>query len=112
MGTDHRDHAVKIAAVLLAALLSGGCSHASYEKITAAETVAETASDIVLEMESETEFKTGSETGSETEPETEPETDRLEENPEASDSVEPADGSMTILFSGDVLLSDHILPRY
>ena len=39
MGTDHRDHAVKIAAVLLAALLSGGCSHASYEKITAAETV-------------------------------------------------------------------------
>ena len=63
MGTDHRDHAVKIAAVLLAALLSGGCSHASYEKITAAETVAETASDIVLETESETEFKTGSETG-------------------------------------------------
>ena len=52
MGTDHRDHAVKIAAVLLAALLSGGCSHASYEKITAAETVAETASDIVLETES------------------------------------------------------------
>ena len=104
MGTDHRDHAVKIAAVLLAALLSGGCSHASYEKITAAETVAETASDIVLETESETEFKTGSET--------EPETDRLEENPEASDSVEPADGSMTILFSGDVLLSDHILLRY
>lgn len=100
MGTDHRDHAVKIAAVLLAALLSGGCSHASYEKITAAETVAETASDIVLETESETEFKTGSET------------DRLEENPEASDSVEPADGSMTILFSGDVLLSDHILNAY
>ena len=89
MGTDHRDHAVKIAAVLLAALLSGGCSHASYEKITAAETVAETASDIVLETESETEFKTGSET----EPETEPETDRLEEKPEASDPVEPADGS-------------------
>ncbi len=104
MGTDHRDHAVKIAAVLLAALLSGGCSHASYEKITAAETVAETASDIVLETESETEFKTGSET--------EPETDRLEENPEASDSVEPADGSMTILFSGDVLLSDHVLNAY
>ena len=104
MGTDHRDHAVKIAAVLLAALLSGGCSHASYEKITAAETVAETASDIVLETESETEFKTGSET--------EPETDRLEENPEASDPVEPADGSMTILFSGDVLLSDHILNAY
>ena len=100
MGTDHRDHAVKIAAVLLAALLSGGCSHASYEKITAAETVAETASDIVLEMESETEFKTGSET------------DRLEENPEASDPVEPADGSMTILFSGDVLLSDHVLNAY
>lgn len=108
MGTDHRDHAVKIAAVLLAALLSGGCSHASYEKITAAETVAETASDIVLETESETEFKTGSET----EPETEPETDRLEEKPEASDPVEPADGSMTILFSGDVLLSDHILNAY
>ena len=108
MGTDHRDHAVKIAAVLLAALLSGGCSHASYEKITAAETVAETASDIVLEMESETEFKTGSET----EPETEPETDRLEENPEASDLVEPSDGSMTILFSGDVLLSDHVLNAY
>ena len=104
MGTDHRDHAVKIAAVLLAALLSGGCSHASYEKITAAETVAETASDIVLETEPETEFKTGSET--------EPETDRLEENPEASDPVEPADGSMTILFSGDVLLSDHVLNAY
>lgn len=112
MGTDHRDHAVKIAAVLLAALLSGGCSHASYEKITAAETVAETASDIVLEMESETEFKTRSETEPKTEPETEPETDRLEENPEASDLVEPADGSMTILFSGDVLLSDHVLNAY
>ena len=104
MGTDHRDYAVKIAAVLLAALLSGGCSHASYEKITAAETVAETASDIVLETESETEFKTGSET--------EPETDRSEENPEASDPVEPAAGSMTILFSGDVLLSDHVLNAY
>ena len=112
MGTDHRDHAVKIAAVLLAALLSGGCSHASYEKITAAETVAETASDIVLEMESETEFKTRSETEPKTEPKTEPETDRLEENPEASDLVEPADGSMTILFSGDVLLSDHVLNAY
>ena len=112
MGTDHRDHAVKIAAVLLAALLSGGCSHASYEKITAAETVAETASDIVLEMESETEFKTRSETEPKTEPETEPETDRLEENPEASDLVEPVDGSMTILFSGDVLLSDHVLNAY
>ena len=104
MGTDHRDHAVKIAAVLLAALLSGGCSHASYEKITAAETVAETASDIVLETESETEFKTGSET--------EPEADRSEENPEASDPVEPAAGSMTILFSGDILLSDHVLNAY
>ncbi len=104
MGTDHRDHAVKIAAVLLAALLSGGCSHASYEKITAAETVAETASDIVLETESETEVKTGSET--------EPETDQSEENPEASDSVEPAAGSMTILFSGDILLSDHVLNAY
>lgn len=112
MGTDHRDHAVKIAAVLLAALLSGGCSHASYEKITAAETVAETASDIVLEMESETEFKTRSETEPKTEPKTEPETDRLEETPEASDLVEPADGSMTILFSGDVLLSDHVLNAY
>ena len=98
----------KFISLLLAALLSGGCSHASYEKITAAETVAETASDIVLEMESETEFKTGSET----EPETEPETDRLEEKPEASDPVEPADGSMTILFSGDVLLSDHVLNAY
>ena len=104
MGTDHRDHAVKIAAVLLAALLSGGCSHASYEKITAAETVAETASDIVLETESETEVKTGSET--------EPETDQSEENPEASDPVEPAAGSMTILFSGDILLSDHVLNAY
>lgn len=100
MGTDHRDHAVKIAAVLLAALLSGGCSHASYEKITAAETVAETASDIVLETESETEVKTGSET------------DQSEENPEASDPVESAAGSMTILFSGDILLSDHVLNAY
>ena len=36
MGIDHRINAVTMAAALLCAVLLGGCSYGSYEKITAA----------------------------------------------------------------------------
>lgn len=92
----------KLAVALLFMLTLGGCSHASYEKITAAETETETAEHIVLETEAETEPELVEE----------PDTDPSEEDPEESDSAEPASDSMTILFSGDVLLSDHVLNAY
>ena len=43
MGTDHRINAVTMAAALLGAVLLGGCSHTSYEKITVVETDAQQA---------------------------------------------------------------------
>lgn len=102
MGTHHRINAVKIAAALWGAMLLTGCSHTSYEKITAAETETETVADIVLETEVETETETAKE----------PDTEQSEENFENTDAAEAAGSSMSILFSGDVLLSDHVLNAY
>ena len=139
MGTDHRINAVTMAAALLGAVLLGGCSHTSYEKITVVETDAQQA-----EGTGKTEENLAAERIGESDAETgiilETEDQNAEDfsenagesgqnladgmqagNPDGTggaDALDPsgdpgaASDSMTILFSGDVLLSDHVLNAY
>ena len=139
MGTDHRINAVTMAAVLLGAVLLGGCSHTSYEKITVAETEAQqaedtgkTEEDLAAEEIGESDAETGIILGTEDQ-----NAEEFSENagesgqnladgmqagnpdgPGGADALDPsgdpgaASDSMTILFSGDVLLSDHVLNAY
>ena len=139
MGTDHRINAVTMAAALLGAVLLGGCSHTSYEKITVAETEAQQA-----EGTGKTEENLAAERIGESDAETgiilETEDQNAEDfsenagesgqnladgmqagNPDGTGGADALDSSgdpgaasdsMTILFSGDVLLSDHVLNAY
>ena len=104
MGIDHRINAVTMAAALLCAVLLGGCSYGSYEKITAAETTVQQAENAEGDLEAERIGEADAGTGIILET----------EDQNAGDSVNSnaAADSMTILFSGDVLLSDHVLNDY
>lgn len=139
MGTDHRINAVTMAAVLLGAVLLGGCSHTSYEKITVAETEAQqaedtgkTEEDLAAEEIGESDAETGIILGTEDQNAEDFSENAGESgqnladgmqagNPDGTggaDALDPsgdpgaASDSMTILFSGDVLLSDHVLNAY
>lgn len=139
MGTDHRINAVTMAAALLGAVLLGGCSHTSYEKITVVETDAQQAEGTGKTEENLAAERIGesdAETGIILETEDQNAEDFLENagesgqnladgmqagNPDGTggaDALDPsgdpgaASDSMTILFSGDVLLSDHVLNAY
>lgn len=139
MGTDYRINAVTMAAALLGAVLLGGCSHTSYEKITVAETEAQQA-----EGTGKTEEDLAAERIGESDAETGIILETEDQNAEdfsgkcrgvgtefgrwnagrksrwnwCADALDPsgdpgaASDSMTILFSGDVLLSDHVLNAY
>ena len=135
MGTDHRINAVMVAA-LLGTVLLGGCSHGSYEKITAAETTVQQAENADKGEQNSAEERIGqadAETGIilETEAEHAGENSPMDgvqaensDDADASDDAADSDNSgpsddsdavgdsMTILFSGDVLLSDHVLNAY
>ena len=132
MGIDHRINAVTMAAALLCAVLLGGCSYGSYEKITAAETTVQQAENAEGNLEAERIGEADAGTGIILETEDQNAGDFLRndgesgQNPEGenSDEAEASDDaansvnsnaaadSMTILFSGDVLLSDHVLNAY
>ena len=132
MGIDHRINAVTMAAALLCAVLLGGCSYGSYEKITAAETTVQQAENAEGDLEAERIGEADAGTGIILETEDQNAGDFLRndgesgQNPEGenSDEAEASDDaansvnlnaaadSMTILFSGDVLLSDHVLNAY
>lgn len=132
MGIDHRINAVTMAAALLCAVLLGGCSYGSYEKITAAETTVQQAENAEGDLEAERIGEADAGTGIILETEDQNAADFLRndgesgQNPEGenSDEAEASDDaansvnsnaaadSMTILFSGDVLLSDHVLNAY
>ncbi len=124
MGTHHGINAVKVAAVFLGAAFLGGCGHGSYEKITAAETTvqqaesedkgeerigeADTETGIILETEAE---HAGEDTQMDgAQDENSNDTKAFDNMGTSEDST--AAVSMTILFSGDVLLSDHVLNAY
>lgn len=131
MGTHNRISAVAMAAALFCMTMSGGCSHGAYEKITVAETITlqtehsdktneiqadgsmigqvDEETGIVLETEtweSEGKNQEGSDQGAASVETTDPNAS------EASADSDTAPDSMTILFSGDVLLSDHVLNAY
>lgn len=139
MGTDYRINAVTMAAALLGAVLLGGCSHTSYEKITVAETEAQqaegtgkTEEDLAAEEIGESDAETGIILGTEDQNAEDFSENAGESgqnladgmqagNPDGTggaDALDPsgdpgaASDSMTILFSGDVLLSDHVLNAY
>lgn len=132
MGTDHRINAVAMAAALLGAMLLSGCSHGSYEKITVAEATMQQAENAEGDLEAERIGEADAGTGIILETEDQNAGDSLRndgesvQNPEGenSDEAEASDDvansansnaatdSMTILFSGDVLLSDHVLNAY
>lgn len=132
MGIDHRINAVTMAAALLCAVLLGGCSYGSYEKITAAETTVQQAENAEGDLEAERIGEADAGTGIILETEDQNAGDFLRndgesgQNPEGenSDEAEASDDAansvnsnaaadcMTILFSGDVLLSDHVLNAY
>lgn len=120
MGTDHRINAVKIAAVLLGVILLSGCSHGSYEKITAAETTG-----IAIQQEDPTNEITldGAPAVNSDDGDASGDMDAFDDTVASDDEANPdnsgipydsgaAADSMTILFSGDVLLSDHVLNAY
>lgn len=104
-----RNGGLSLAMVFLSVPALCGCSHSSYEKMTFAETIAQgnkQEDTLVLETEAK-----------------DPEEEILIETESAADMAgsdsreELADpdaegDSMTILFSGDVLLSDHVLNAY
>lgn len=132
MGTDHRINVVAMAAALLGAMLLSGCSHGSYEKITVAEATMQQAENAEGDLEAERIGEADAGTGIILETEDQNAGDSLRndgesvQNPEGenSDEAETSDDvansansnaatdSMTILFSGDVLLSDHVLNAY
>lgn len=120
MGIDHRINAVTMAAALLCAVLLGGCSYGSYEKITAAETTVQQAENAEGNLEAERIGEADAGTGIILETEDQNAGDFLRndgesgQNPEGenSDEAEASDDaansvnsnaaadSMTILFSG------------
>ena len=139
MGTDYRINAVTMAAALLGAVLLGGCSHTSYEKITVAETEAQqaedtgkTEEDLAAEEIGESDAETGIILGTEDQNAEDFSENAGESgqnladgmqagNPDGTGGADALDSSgdpgaasdsMTILFSGDVLLSDHVLNAY
>ena len=122
MGTYHGINAVTVAAALFGAVLLGGCSHTSYEKIVAAETTVQQAENAEGHLEEERIGEADAETGIILETEDQNAGEQAEnagesdQNPEGENSnrenPDAADDSMTILFSGDVLLSDHVLNAY
>ena len=122
MGTYHGINAVTVAAALFGAVLLGGCSHTSYEKIVAAETTVQQAENAEGDLEEERIGEADAETGIilETEDQNAGEqaetAGESEQNPEGENSngenPDAAGDSMTILFSGDVLLSDDVLNAY
>ena len=136
MGTHHRINAVTMAAALLGAAFLGGCGHGSYEKITAVETTVQQAESadkgeerigqadaetgIILETEAGHAGEDSQMDGAQDENSTD--TNDSDDMGTSDDAANPdtsgtskdsttAD-SMTILFSGDVLLSDHVLNAY
>ena len=119
MGTDHRINAVTMAAALLGAVLLGGCSHTSYEKITVEETTGivvqqeETADEITLDgVQDETPDATDASENIDASDAMDASGDAANSNNSDSLDDSAAGDFMTILFSGDVLLSDHVLNAY
>ncbi len=137
MGTYHRIGTVAMAAAFFSMSMLSGCSHGKYEKITTAETItlqtehsdkadeipadgltigqADEENDeetgIVLETDAENAMEDSRMDG--WQPENSNDANAVNSNKTSTSADSDAAGdSMTILFSGDVLLSDHVLNAY
>ena len=133
MGIYHRIGTVAIAAAFFGMSMLSGCSHGTYEKITNAKTItlqsehsdkadeipadgltigqADEETGIVLETEAENAMENSRMDGGQTEKTDDADAVNSNQTSISADS-DAAGDSMTILFSGDVLLSDHVLNAY
>lgn len=117
MGIYHRIGTVAIAAAFFGMSMLSGCSHGTYEKITTAKTITLQSEHSDKADGSPVDGLTIGQADEENDEETGIvlETEALEteeKNQETSADSGAAQDSMTILFSGDVLLSDHVLNAY